>query len=291
MARYWPAALPGLAAVSTALARAFDVIDAQTHRLLTNAHRLGERVNSELRTSGSAAAEPRSANSFTIMAAGTAATGGFLFGYDTGVISGALLFLSSSFALSTEMQGVVTSAVLAGACLAAGFGGWLADHFGRRFVMLDVALLFIIGALLSAFAGSVGALLLGRFLIGMCIGVVSFVAPLYIAEIAPPRHRGKLVSLNQLAITIGILVSYIVDTAYAAEGGWRWMLGLGAIPGILLAIGMAYLPESPRWLLKVGRETEAANVLKQVHGSADVIAEIADIKADLELERDTIGWR
>jgi MFS transporter, SP family, galactose:H+ symporter len=225
------------------------------------------------------------------MAAVTAAMGGFLFGYDTGVISGALLFLSSTFALSTEMQGVVTSAVLAGACLAAGFGGWLADRFGRRFVMLDLALLFIIGALLSAFAGSVDALLVGRFLIGMCIGVVSFVAPLYIAEIAPPRHRGKLVSLNQLAITIGILVSYIVDTAYAAEGNWRWMLGLGAVPGILLAIGMAYLPESPRWLLKSGRETEAANVLTRVHGSADVIAEIADIKADLALERDTIGWR
>jgi MFS family permease len=207
------------------------------------------------------------------MAAVTAAMGGFLFGYDTGVISGALLFLSSTFALSTEMQGVVTSAVLAGACLAAGFGGWLADRFGRRFLMLDLALLFIIGALLSAFAGSVDALLVGRFLIGMCIGVVSFVAPLYIAEIAPPRHRGKLVSLNQLAITIGILVSYIVDTAYAAEGNWRWMLGLGAVPGILLAIGMAYLPESPRWLLKCGRETEAANVLTRVHGSADVIAD------------------
>ena len=250
----------------------------------------GERVNSELRTTRSAAAEPRSVNSFTIMATVTAAMGGFLFGYDTGVISGALLFLRSSFALSTEMQGVVTSAVLAGACLAAGFGGWLADRFGRRLVMLNLALLFIVGALVSAFAGSVDALLAGRFLIGICIGIVSFVAPLYIAEIAPPRHRGKLVSLNQLAITIGILVSYIVDTAYAAEGSWRWMLGLGAVPGILLAIGMSYLPESPRWLLKSGRETEAASVLKRVRGSADVIAEIADIKADLELERNTIGW-
>jgi MFS transporter, SP family, galactose:H+ symporter len=200
-------------------------------------------------------------------------------------------FCSLGFALSTEMQGVVTSAVLAGACLAAGFGGWLADRFGRRLVMLNIAVLFIIGALVSAFAGSVDALLAGRFLIGICIGIVSFVAPLYIAEIAPPRHRGKLVSLNQLAITIGILVSYIVDTAFAVEGSWRWMLGLGALPGILLAVGMAYLPESPRWLLKSGRETEAANVLKRVRGSADVIAEIADIKADLKLERDTIGWR
>jgi SP family galactose:H+ symporter-like MFS transporter len=252
---------------------------------------LGNRLNSELRTTRSAAAELRSTNSFTITAAVTAALGGFLFGYDTGVISGALLFLSTTFALSTEMQSVVTSAVLAGAFVAAGFGGWLADRFGRRFVMLDLALLFIIGALLSAFAGSVNALLVGRFLIGMCIGVVSFVAPLYIAEIAPPQQRGKLVSLNQLAITIGILVSYIVDTAYAAEGNWRWMLGLGAVPGILLAIGMAYLPESPRWLLKGGRETEAANVLTRIHGGADVIAEIADIKADLALERDTIGWR
>src|SRR5262249_40745722 len=145
----------------------------------------GERVNSELRTTRSAAAEPRSVNSFTIMATVTAAMGGFLFGYDTGVISGALLFLRSTFELSTEMQGIVTSAVLAGACLAAGFGGWLADRFGRRLVMLNLALLFIVGALVSAFAGSVDALLAGRFLIGICIGIVSFVAPLYIAEIAP----------------------------------------------------------------------------------------------------------
>ena len=115
-------------------------------------------MNSELRTSGSAAAELRSANSFTIMAAVTAAMGGLLFGYDTGVISGALLFLSSSFALSTEMQGVVTSAVLAGACLASGFGGWLADRFGRRIVMLNLAFFFVIGALLTALAGSVDAL-------------------------------------------------------------------------------------------------------------------------------------
>ncbi len=229
-------------------------------------------------------------NGFTILAAATAAIGGLLFGYDTGVISGALLFLKSTFSLSTEMQGVVTSAVLAGACVAAMFGGWFADRFGRRVVMLVLAILFVVGALISAFAGTIEVLLAGRVLIGICIGVVSFVAPLYIAEIAPPHHRGKLVSLNQLAITIGILVSYIVDTAYAAQGEWRWMLGLGAVPGVMLAIGMLFLPESPRWLLKSGRKQEAKAVLTRARGRADVDHEVSEIEADLELESHTPGW-
>lgn len=232
------------------------------------------------------------ARGFTTLVAATAALGGLLFGYDTGVISGALLFLKSSFGLSAGMQGYVTSAVLLGATVAAMFGGWVADRFGRRPVMLVLALLFVVGALISAVALSVGVLIAARILIGVCIGVVSFVAPLYIAEVAPPDRRGALVSLNQLAITIGILVSYIVDSAFAGSGSWRWMLGLGAAPGLVLAAGMLVLPESPRWLMKRGREDEARAVLFRTRrNNKSVDREITEIKEDLALERKTPGSR
>ncbi|MBU6443272.1 MAG: sugar porter family MFS transporter [Alphaproteobacteria bacterium] len=233
-----------------------------------------------------------STRSFTTVVAMTAALGGLLFGYDTGVISGALLFLKGTFGLSAAMEGTVTSAVLAGATVAAIFGGWLADRFGRRPVMLVLAFLFVGGALLSAAARSVEVLIGARVLIGVCIGVVSFVAPLYIAELAPPARRGALVSLNQLAITIGILVSYIVDMTFADSGAWRWMLGLGAVPGLVLACGMLVLPESPRWLVKRSRLDEARTVLLRARSEdADIDCEIADIREDLALERNAPGWR
>ena len=228
---------------------------------------------------------------FTTIVAATAALGGLLFGYDTGVISGALLFLKGTFGLSAEMQGAVTSAVLAGATIAAGFGGWLADRFGRRLVMLVLAILFVVGALLSAMADTVAVLATGRVLIGLCIGVVSFVAPLYIAEVAPPERRGALVSLNQLAITVGILVSYLVDSAFADSGAWRWMLGLGALPGLVLAGGMLVLPETPRWLVKQGREADARAVLLRTRSPDQVDREVGEIKSDLLLEHQGLGWK
>lgn len=231
-------------------------------------------------------------SSFTVLTAATAALGGLLFGYDTGVISGALLFLKGSFGLSPVMEGYVTSAVLAGATVAAMFGGWLADRFGRRPVMLVLALLFVVGALLSAAATSVSVLVAARVVIGLCIGVVSFVAPLYIAELAPPERRGGLVSLNQLAITLGILLSYIVDGVFAGSGAWRWMLGLGAVPGLVLAGGMLMLPELPRWLAKSGRDDAARAVLARGRASTtDVERELADIKQDLLLERRAPSWQ
>lgn len=239
-----------------------------------------------------APAAGRNVRGLTTVIAAMAALGGLLFGYDTGVISGALLFLKGAFGLSAAMEGAVTSAVLAGATVAAIFGGWVADRFGRRPVMLALALLFVAGALLSAMAGSVDMLIAARVLIGACIGVVSFVAPLYIAELAPPERRGALVSLNQLAITIGILVSYIIDTSFAASGAWRWMLGLGALPGLVLAGGMLVLPESPRWLIKRDRTDEARSVLLKARDrDSDIDREITEIKEDLAQERSAPGWR
>ena len=151
--------------------------------------------------------------------AGVAALGGLLFGYDTGVISGALLFIREELALSATMQGIVVAIVLAGAVIGAAAAGSLSDRFGRRRVILVAGLLFIAGALFSAIAEGLTLLLGGRFFVGLGIGIASMLTPLYLAEIAPARERGAIVSLNQLCITVGILVSYLVGFALASFTG------------------------------------------------------------------------
>jgi SP family galactose:H+ symporter-like MFS transporter len=214
--------------------------------------------------------------------AATAALGGLLFGYDTGVISGAILFLRQAFHLSNLMLGVVTSLALAGAALGAGAGGPLSDRYGRRPIIIVTACVFVVGGLASAFAVSLPMLLVGRFIVGLGIGGASMLTPLYLAEIAPARERGALVSFSQLAVTVGILVAYLVGYAFAADGAWRWMLGLGATPGVVLAIGMLMLPETPRWLAGHGHVDKARQALLQLRGqTADIEPEMARLRADL----------
>jgi len=192
---------------------------------------------------------------FAVLAA-LASLGGLLFGYDTGVISGALPFIRRDFALGAGMEGVATSAVLIGATLGAACAGFLSDQFGRKRVILAVAALFVLGALGSAVAPSLTVLLAGRVVVGAAIGVASMLTPLYLAEIAPKERRGGVVSLNQFCITFGILLSYIVDYLLAGTAAnWRWMLGAGAVPAAVLFAGMLALPESPRWLAGEGRMT------------------------------------
>ncbi len=214
--------------------------------------------------------------------AATAAVGGLLFGYDTGVISGALLFLRAAFQLSVTMQGVVTSIALAGAAVGAAFAGRLADRHGRRPILLITASVFVAGALLSAVASGLSLLLAGRLLVGVGIGAASMLTPLYLAEIAPAKERGALVSFNQLAITLGILSSYLVGYALSAAGAWRWMLGLGALPGVVLALGMLLLPETPRWLAGHGHADRAQAALRRLRGrDVDLAAEMAALRDDL----------
>jgi MFS transporter, SP family, galactose:H+ symporter len=223
--------------------------------------------------------------SHTLVAA-IAALGGLLFGYDTGVISGALPFLKQEFGLSPLMQGVLTSIALGGAAAGAIVAGSLADRFGRRSVILVVAIIFVIGALISALATILSVLIIGRALVGVGIGVASILTPLYLAETSPPAQRGALVSLNQLMITVGILVSYLVGYGLAASGNWRWMLGAGAIPGLVLFVGMLPLPESPRWLAGYGRTEEARAVLRMLHGNQQAAdEELAHLRGDLTQEQ------
>ena len=225
-----------------------------------------------------------------IIIAGIAATGGFLFGYNTGDISGALLFLRTAFHLSNLMLGVVTGVALAGAGGGAAVAGFLADRFGRRPMLLAIALVFIAGALISAVAWSLPVLLGGRLLLGLGIGGASVLTPLYLSEIAPARQRGAVVSFNQLAMVGGILISNIVGFAFAASGGWRWMLGLGGLPGVLLACGVLVLPETPRHLAMHGDGTKALAVLRRLRGNAaDIDAEMARLRDDLHAAAGNTG--
>ncbi len=185
---------------------------------------------------------------FVYIAASFAALGGLLFGYDTGVISGALIFIKREFGLTTVAEEIVVSGVLLGATLGAIVGGKAADLFGRRRVLLVTAAIFGIGALASAMAPSPTVLIVSRVVLGLAIGLASTNVPVYLSEVAPPHARGWVVSLFQLAVTVGIVVAYLTDYAFAGVEGWRWMLGLAVAPALIFGTGMFFLPETPRWL-------------------------------------------
>ncbi len=218
---------------------------------------------------------------YTTLIAAVAAVGGLLFGFDTGVIAGAMLFIVPEFHLGPAEQGLVVSAVTFGALFGALAGGSSSDRFGRRWTNIAAGLSFVAGSVFSALAPNVDVLIASRVLIGLAIGLTSVAAPMYIAELSPARNRGKLVSLFQLAITIGILVSYIVDRALAPDHAWRWMLGLAFVPGALLVVGMIAMPESPRWLLKMGAEKAARQALLLVRSADEIEAEVKEIHDDL----------
>ena len=215
-----------------------------------------------------------------------AALAGLLFGFDTGIISGALLFIQQDFVLSTQMKEFIVSSVLLGAMTGSISSGRLTDLFGRRRIMLLISALFITGTLIATFANQVAIILLGRLTIGFAIGIGSYTAPLYIAEVAPFQIRGALVSLNQLAITIGILCSYIINYSFThIDGSWRWMFAFGLIPAVLLSIGMIFLPESPRWLMKQNKLVAAIKSLQKLRNTADVSAEATHIQKSLQMKQ------
>lgn len=221
-----------------------------------------------------------------IVTAATAGLAGLLFGYDTGVIAGALLQITPHFGLDSFASGLVVAAVPIGAVLGAWIASSRADRFGRRNLILTSGIIFILGAIISAISPETWILVVSRVVIGVAIGVASAVAPVYISEIAPPDIRGRLVTFFQLAVTVGILVAYLVGLAFAdAHEGWRWMLGLGALPAVALVIGIARLPSSPRWLLMVGREEDARAALKRVRteGPEEIELEIKEIEASMNI--------
>jgi sugar porter (SP) family MFS transporter len=221
-------------------------------------------------------------NGFVYFAVGVAALGGLLFGYDTGVISGAILFITKQFSLSATMEEIVVSSVLVGAVAGATIGGALTDRFGRRKMIILAGIIFTVSALGTALAPTVGWLIAARVVSGIGIGIASFISPMYIAELVPAKVRGSLVAVNMLAITSGIVVAYLVDYAFSSSGDWRYMFGLAAIPSIALVIGMWRLPDSPRWLISKSKVEEARKILLRARTSNDVSPEISDIQKSME---------
>ena len=204
---------------------------------------------------------------------------GVLFGYDQGVIAGALQGIQHSFNASTTLTEIITSWVTLGALFGALVAGALADRLGRRVTILLAAALFTVGAVLEAVAPGTVVLVIGRLVVGFGVGVASVAAPLYAAEQAPTHLRGRFVSIYQLAITIGIFVAYLVDQALTNDDMWRVMLGVSAVPAVLLCIVMLPMPDTPRWLMKVGRRDDAAASLRKVRPDIDADAELSDIDA------------
>ena len=223
-------------------------------------------------------------SSFAAMVATMAAIGGGLFGYDTGVISGAILYIKKDFPIEAATEGLIVSAVTVGALTAAMIAGVLADRSGRRLTNIAAGVIFATASLLCVVASSVPTLIAGRFLVGCGIGLTSVGAPMYIAEVSPARVRGTFVSLFQLAVTVGILLAYVVCAMLAPAAAWRWMLGLAAVPGLVLAIGMTFMPESPRWLVKQRRLEDARSVLGKINPHSNPDETLAHIEHDLALE-------
>jgi SP family galactose:H+ symporter-like MFS transporter len=234
---------------------------------------------------------PGRSNAFVYLAAGFAALGGLLFGYDTGVISGAVIFIKKEFALSTFPQELVVSMVLAGATIGALSGGKLSDRFGRRITLIGTSIIFVLGALVCALAVNLSMLVVGRVIVGLGIGLASTTVPVYISEVSPPEARGWQVSLFQLAITIGILAAYLVDYAFAKTESWRWMLGLAVVPGAILGLGMLFLPESPRWLATYLQEDAARKVLTRIRGTENVELELQDILYSVAHSEEHGSWK
>ncbi|GAA3724251.1 sugar porter (SP) family MFS transporter [Spinactinospora alkalitolerans] len=206
-----------------------------------------------------------------------AALGGLLFGYDTGVISGALLFIEQDFELSPLTSGMVVSSILIGAMAGALGSGTLADRWGRRPLLIAAAVIFAAGAIAAGAAPSAGALIAARVVLGLAVGMASTLVPTFISEMAAPRSRGRMVAVNQLMITIGIVLAYAANYAFADFGGWRAMFLAALLPSAALGIGMLFVSETPRFLVRSGRITEARAVLARLRRDEDVEAEIAQI--------------
>jgi sugar porter (SP) family MFS transporter len=214
-----------------------------------------------------------------------ASVGGFLFGYDLSLMSGAIIFLEREFALTSLWRGLVMSSAILGCPVGPLAGVWMADAFGRKKTLIVASVLFMVSALGSAWAPNVTQLIIWRFVGGLGVGLASTISPMYIAEVAPARLRGRLVVANQLAIVIGLTMSVLVAYFLSFGGHWRWMFATAALPTVCLMIGLAFMPNSPRWLAAVQRDKEALRVLTKINGRARALRELEDIRSQLGEEK------
>ena len=231
---------------------------------------------------------PRS-SSTAIFVCTLAAFAGLMFGLDIGVISGAIPFIQREFHINDRVIEWIVSSMMLGAALGAVVAGRLSSLLGRKRLLLISGLSFVAGSLLCSIATNASTLIVARFVLGLAIGIASFTAPLYLAEVAPEKYRGAMISLYGFMLTVGVLAAFISDTLFSAHGQWRWMLGVIAIPGALFLLGILSLPDSPSWLVMKDRADEAHTVLRKLWGS-DVAAlrEIRAIRTQLLVSQE--GW-
>ncbi|WP_181806668.1 sugar porter family MFS transporter [Streptomyces shenzhenensis] len=224
--------------------------------------------------------------------------GGLLFGYDTGVINGALPYMSKDLGLTAVTEGMVTSSLLLGAALGAVVGGRQSDARGRRRTILTLAVLFFVGALGATLAPTTAVMIVARFVLGLAVGGASVTVPVYLAEISPAERRGALVTRNELMIVSGQLLAFTSNAVIANVGGesggvWRWMLVIATVPAVVLWFGMLVMPESPRWLASQARYGDALEVLQQVRSRQRAEAELAEVSAlAVKEEQERLGgWQ
>lgn len=226
---------------------------------------------------------------FVLIVAMIGAMGGLLFGFDTGVISGALIFINQTFHTSILMQETIVSSVVFGALFGAIISGRLADKFGRRRMLLVAATAFIIGTTATTFADNIQILIFGRLIIGLAIGISSYTTPLFISEMAPAKHRGAMVLLNAITITGGEAIAFILDYALTPSAAWRIMFAAGILPAILLFVGMLFLPETPRWRVLAGQINKARETLTKIRNQSEVNFELQQIERSFSLKQG--NWR
>src|SRR5690349_4249672 len=225
----------------------------------------------------------------------TSALAGFLFGFDTVVISGAEKTIQTLWGLSPGLHGIAMASALYGTVVGSLMGGWPADRFGRKATLLWIGVLYLVGAIGSALATNVGIFIAARVIGGLGIGISTVVAPMYISEIAPPKYRGRLAGMFQFNIVFGILVAFVSNALLAGvgENAWRWMLGVAAFPSLLYALFCFGLPESPRWLLsRKGDRSTAISVLRRVEPeapAAEIAAQADAISAAASSEQTATG--
>lgn len=223
-------------------------------------------------------------NTYIIGISFISALGGYLFGFDFAVIAGALPFLRVQFVLDPVWEGFLTGTLALGCIAGCLVAGRIAESYGRRAGLMLAALIFALSSVAIALAHSLAFFMAMRFMAGIGVGMASMLCPMYIAEISPAEVRGRNVAINQLTVVIGILVTNLVNYFLAKEGAqsWRWMFGLGAVPSAIFLLGVLWLPESPRWLIKAGRTAEAEKVLQRLGSASFAAATHAAISRSME---------
>ncbi len=218
-----------------------------------------------------------------------AALAGLLFGLDIAFVNGSLEFIVKDFSLTVSQSEKIAGVLLFGAAVGAAFSGWISRRFGRKKVLLLASLIFFLFTILGVFSPTFTVLLVARFILGLAVGIASFVAPLYLSEIAPYKIRGRLIAMYQLMITIGILAMFLSNAALAHFGSWRLMMSVIAVPALIMFIGALTLPESPRWLVLVGKPEKSEKVLRRIRTSKEEVAfELNEIKETVKIK--SSGW-